>query len=78
MVTNGFAAHEIKNYLSRWCIWWAKTNAEWTYQQLLIELIQTTHQDALKILGQALYGEQFGTLKTIVKVDKTLLAQVTL
>jgi hypothetical protein len=44
MVIHGFATQEIKNYLSRWCSWWAKTNAQWSYQQLLIEFIQTTHQ----------------------------------
>ena len=78
MVTHGFATQAIKSYLSRWCSWWAKTNAQWTYQQLLIEFIQTTHQAALRILGQTLFDEQFGRLRTITWADDTFLVQVTL
>lgn len=55
-----FATQAIKNYLSRWCSWWAKTNAQWSYQQLLIEFIQTTHQRCLRIFAKALHDERFG------------------
>ncbi|HAU1150628.1 TPA: hypothetical protein JBI12_01525 [Legionella pneumophila] len=60
MVTHGFAIQAIKNYQSRWCSWWAKTNAQWSYQQLLIEFIQTTHQAGLRVLATALFNAQFG------------------
>ena len=36
-----------------------KKNVQWTYQQLLIEFIQTTHQTALRVLAQVLFDEQF-------------------
>ena len=78
MVTHGFATQAIKNYLSRWCSWWAKTNAQWSYQQLLIEFIQTTHQEALRILAKALLDERFGQLSAINGADNTFFAQVTL
>ena len=78
MVIHGFDTQAIKAYLSRWCSWWAKTNGELSYQQLLIEFIQTRHQDALKILGQALYDDKFKELRMIARADNTFLAQVTL
>lgn len=78
MVTHGFATQAIKNYLSRWCSWWAKTNAQWTYQQLLIEFIQTVHQAGLRILAKTLLDERFEQLRTINWADNTFLAQVTL
>lgn len=78
MVTHGFATQEIKNYLSRWCSWWANTNAEWSYQQLLIEFIQTTHQAALKILASVLLDQKFGESKAINWAGNVFLAQVTL
>ena len=80
MVTHGFATHTIKNYLSRWCTWWAQTNAEWSYQYLLDEFIQTTHQASLKILAKALLDELFDPLgtNTTTSAGSTFLAQVTL
>lgn len=63
MVTHGFAIQAIKNYLSQWCSWWVKTNAQWSYQQLLIEFIQTTHQAGLGILAKDLFNAQFGLNK---------------
>ena len=78
MVTHGFATQAIKNYLSRWCSWWTKTNAQWSYQQLLIEFIQTTHQEALRILAKVLFDERFEQLRTINWADNTFLLQVTL
>lgn len=66
--------------MSRWCSWWAKTNAEWPYQYLLDEFIQTTHQASLKILARTLLDEQFGRLgtNTTTSADNAFLAQVTL
>ncbi|HAU1191930.1 TPA: hypothetical protein JBJ11_05560 [Legionella pneumophila] len=66
------------NYLSRWCSWWAKTNAQWTYQQLLIEFIQTTHQAGLRFLAKALLDEQFDASRAVNGADRPFLAQVTL
>ena len=35
MVTDGFSTAEIRCYLTRWALWWAKTDERWTVKALL-------------------------------------------
>ena len=37
MVTDGFSARQIRNYLHRFVLWWTKTIKIWNYAELLMQ-----------------------------------------
>lgn len=39
MVKDGLSARRIIQYLHRWCLWWVRTAADWSYQNLLLWFI---------------------------------------
>ncbi len=61
MVTYGFATQSIKNYLLRWCNWWAKTVKSWSVELLLEWFIEDAHQDYLKVFIQIILDDIYAT-----------------
>jgi len=69
MVTSGVSLPQIKNYLHRFAIWWAKTTVLWSYEELLKCFIKSCWDSRLGAFATSLLNQSAKVLRNGSSAD---------
>ena len=64
MVASGLSARKIRDYLTRWAMWWQNTSGTWEYQVLLEQFVEVCWHETASHYALGLSQLYFNKLRT--------------